>query len=111
MIRRPPRSTLFPYTTLFRSNLSDQPVRCRSVARDPKAPSGGVGERQLDSAGVAVASAKGARENRRVPAPGLTIHSPGRSAEQTSELQSRQYHVCRVLLVKRTVPTLLIVPT
>src|SRR5947209_10858378 len=76
MIRRPPRSTLFPYTTLFRS--------------DP------MGARHLDigiiaRAGVAPLLAQLPRGNR----PG------GRSEEHTSELQSRQYLVCRLLLEKK----------
>src|SRR6266513_1876261 len=65
MIRRPPRSTLFPYTTLFRSR-----SRTRSCAR---------------------AGASGARPP----------HTPSRSEEHTSELQSRFDIVCRLLLEKK----------
>src|SRR5258707_11156901 len=72
MIRRPPRSTLFPYTTLFRSIDHDRSVRHRLPA----------GRR----------AARGAAEQR--------AHS-GRSEEHTSELQSRQYLVCRLLLEKK----------
>src|SRR5258707_2593633 len=75
MIRRPPRSTLFPYTTLFRSHAS---VAATSV-------------KEL----VALAKAK----------PGTLNYSSGpsgRSEEHTSELQSRQYLVCRLLLEKKT---------
>src|SRR5947209_9357454 len=64
MIRRPPRSTLFPYTTLFRSHAGDAPGRRGIVDRH-------------DGADVA------------------------RSEEHTSELQSRQYLVCRLLLEKK----------
>src|SRR3712207_8109536 len=95
MIRRPPRSTLFPYTTLFRSAHGD--VRQLVVGRVPTR-----GE-----------------ENRWRPVPGWeTVHRwtgwvdplPGRSVppeghlrseEHTSELQSRQYIVCRLLLEKK----------
>src|SRR5258707_1713576 len=74
MIRRPPRSTLFPYTTLFRS-----PAPRRAWPLRP----GPVGA--------------GARHWRCAPAP----TGPGRSEEHTSELQSRQYLVCRLLLEKK----------
>src|SRR5215217_9244386 len=72
MIRRPPRSTLFPYTTLFRSNAADR-------ERRQEAPRGGL---------VHVST---------------LIASIGciRSEEHTSELQSRQYLVCRLLLEKK----------
>src|SRR5258707_5534945 len=71
MIRRPPRSTLFPYTTLFRST---QPLHGElNVLRLPMAPA-------LDLGLVALL---------------------GRSEEHTSELQSRQYLVCRLLLEKK----------
>src|SRR5258707_7266071 len=73
MIRRPPRSTLFPYTTLFRSRAA--PVRHRR---------GGPG---------AARRARGAAPRMR--------RRPDRSEEHTSELQSRQYLVCRLLLEKK----------
>src|SRR3712207_9052347 len=86
MIRRPPRSTLFPYTTLFRSDRQRQEERQHGVG--PGRP--------------------------RVPAPSLRLALPGaacrrpdlrlldpRSEEHTSELQSRQYLVCRLLLEKK----------
>src|SRR3712207_7305755 len=78
MIRRPPRSTLFPYTTLFRS--VGQRGEAVMVAPDADAHVG-VGEL--------------ARERRR-------IGDDPRSEEHTSELQSRQYLVCRLLLEKKT---------
>src|SRR5947209_15399070 len=84
MIRRPPRSTLFPYTTLFRSTRREisspsiragyrsvSPVRCRSRA---SGPSGSCCR--------------------------LSVRQQLRSEEHTSELQSRQYLVCRLLLEK-----------
>src|SRR3712207_7079145 len=83
MIRRPPRSTLFPYTTLFRSPL-DAVGRLRhgrdaAPAREPL--------RDGLQAVVARRSRRGARSSR--------------SEEHTSELQSRQYLVCRLLLEKK----------
>src|SRR3712207_7087210 len=81
MIRRPPRSTLFPYTTLFRS----PPLRGggrRRVRRGRGGRGRGPGQRPPAGAG-------------RRGAAGL------RSEEHTSELQSRQYLVCRLLLEKK----------
>src|SRR3712207_7994696 len=95
MIRRPPRSTLFPYTTLFRSQ---RPRGGAERQRRPEMPQQLepflavlLGEReQLDRAG-------GARALR-----GEQIGAGiGRSEEHTSELQSRQYLVCRLLLEKK----------
>src|SRR5947209_10991771 len=68
MIRRPPRSTLFPYTTLFRSEPGDAAHHLPSVPVDR---------------------------------PGEDAAGPLRSEEHTSELQSRQYLVCRLLLEKK----------
>src|SRR3712207_8128355 len=81
MIRRPPRSTLFPYTTLFRSVL---PAR-----RRPRLP--GQRLRRGDPRQLR-------EEGRRTASRGLP---PARSEEHTSELQSRQYLVCRLLLEKK----------
>src|SRR3712207_7391840 len=84
MIRRPPRSTLFPYTTLFRST---------GWRHDPGARRGRRG----------VAAARGDRGG--APAPVRRLDAAqgqaGRSEEHTSELQSRQYLVCRLLLEKK----------
>src|SRR3712207_7484225 len=83
MIRRPPRSTLFPYTTLFRSLL------------------------KLIGSGAVVAASGAAMAQTRPPGPPSTVTTPprdfgpGRSEEHTSELQSRQYLVCRLLLEKK----------
>src|SRR3712207_7662822 len=90
MIRRPPRSTLFPYTTLFRSmgyvtlaQTHEERARsmdksgCTEAATINIDPSGGVTVR-------------------------LTTTPEGRSEEHTSELQSRQYLVCRLLLEQTT---------
>src|SRR3712207_8079711 len=94
MIRRPPRSTLFPYTTLFRSVGHVQPdLRHR---RGP--PDLGVGpdETGRDESGHLRSPPSPAR------APVTSRHpTRDRSEEHTSELQSRQYLVCRLLLEKK----------
>src|SRR2546428_7434835 len=82
MIRRPPRSTLFPYTTLFRSapgrfRWPPPRRRCRSPASGPN--------------GLSLAASRRARFRR----------ARGRSEEHTSELQSRSDLVCRLLLEKK----------
>src|SRR3712207_8534132 len=88
MIRRPPRSTLFPYTTLFRS----PPSTSRSALSSP-APSTSICQRRRSGT---VASSS--RERGFIRA---TVSSRSRSEEHTSELQSRQYLVCRLLLEKK----------
>src|SRR3712207_7599308 len=85
MIRRPPRSTLFPYTTLFRSP--------RRRPRGERARVGGAGD-----ARVLPGLRRPPAARAHVPARG---GSAGRSEEHTSELQSRQYLVCRLLLEKK----------
>src|SRR3712207_7553197 len=86
MIRRPPRSTLFPYTTLFRSLRRDGLGRAHAA----KGRQGAGGRGPPDPP-----SGPGSRPRR----PG---HRRGlRSEEHTSELQSRQYLVCRLLLEKK----------
>src|SRR6266567_7495250 len=75
MIRRPPRSTLFPYTTLFRSSGRIRPTACAATASG--------------------SCATGAGFSHGVPAP------PRRSEEHTSELQSQSNLVCRLLLEKK----------
>src|SRR3712207_8914354 len=87
MIRRPPRSTLFPYTTLFRSVAHPGERRAEVGLRAPVPPPR-VHRRRQDPVG-------GLRQ-RRVPVPAETVEL--RSEEHTSELQSRQYLVCRLLL-------------
>src|SRR2546422_7752817 len=83
MIRRPPRSTLFPYTTLFRSGGDRR--RVRRLVRGRRAPLGPGGARRR----------AGAHDARRQPPRGP------RSEEHTSELQSRLHLVCRLLLEKK----------
>src|SRR3712207_7506761 len=93
MIRRPPRSTLFPYTTLFRSPDPRAAVRLvHGPARDPRlAPA--LDDRRHARA-VADRSYDQHHEHDR-------DHIARRSEEHTSELQSRQYLVCRLLLEKK----------
>src|SRR3712207_7115084 len=96
MIRRPPRSTLFPYTTLFRSGgepvaQQGQFARTTDERRRARARRGGG----LDRGGHGIPPA---------PSAGL------RSEEHTSELQSRQYIVCRLLLAKKKTQSTLISP-
>src|SRR3712207_7825339 len=90
MIRRPPRSTLFPYTTLFRSgDPHPRPQRHEGLLERAGRHRGGAA-RRVDAHGR--------------PRP----RRSGRSEEHTSELQSRQYLVCRLLLEKKkTHPTTL----
>src|SRR3712207_7724911 len=85
MIRRPPRSTLFPYTTLFRSVVTARSRRAPRPAREP-----------------AWTTAWTARGSRGVRPSGLRGSASSlRSEEHTSELQSCQYLVCRLLLEKK----------
>src|SRR3712207_7851177 len=98
MIRRPPRSTLFPYTTLFRSEISvrDEATHQRAGRLRVRIPAG-------------VASHRSRRRFQdHEPEPGRArLVRPGacgftvRSEEHTSEFQSRQYLVCRLLLEKK----------
>src|SRR3712207_8158528 len=94
MIRRPPRSTLFPYTTLFRSQ--EEVAACRDLARIGKLK----GE-ALDRA-MAVVREGAWRAIQMRPYPVQIMGALAiRSEEHTSELQSRQYLVCRLLLAKK----------
>src|SRR3712207_8446415 len=91
MIRRPPRSTLFPYTTLFRSE-------------DPRV----LVVRRVEAVRVDRRGARLEPDARRPASGGDRLaerargFDAGRSEEHTSELQSRQYLVCRLLLEKKT---------
>src|SRR3712207_8536462 len=102
MIRRPPRSTLFPYTTLFRSQ---QAGAVRAGRQGPR-----IRERRV----------RQGRDRRQDGLDGHEVRWPGddrvgrreqqdrqRSEEHTSELQSRQYLVCRLLLEKKNFPSLI----
>src|SRR3712207_7889247 len=85
MIRRPPRSTLFPYTTLFRSRMM---ATCSQLLDPPPWASSAV-ENVLRDSTAAIRNV------------GMTRTRSVRSEEHTSELQSRQYLVCRLLLEKK----------
>src|SRR3712207_6854037 len=93
MIRRPPRSTLFPYTTLFRS-LQFPWGLCNGQ--------GGVEQKQLPCTLSSLEKKRGLLVHSFLYSfiPSLVIYSL-RSEEHTSELQSRQYLVCRLLLEKK----------
>src|SRR3712207_8567580 len=88
MIRRPPRSTLFPYTTLFRSLGRPGDRHGRAAELD------GHGDGERGNTGP------GGEQTERV-AVALGDEEVARSEEHTSELQSRQYLVCRLLLEKK----------
>src|SRR3712207_8943314 len=102
MIRRPPRSTLFPYTTLFRSeetvaSLHHAATPSSSCARQGRpirrSPLGGGEEGGRGEVAPHLATERGMG--------GLLAGGGRRSEEHTSELQSRQYLVCRLLLEKK----------
>src|SRR5947207_7883313 len=89
MIRRPPRSTLFPYTTLFRSvfeDLQGRPVETQPKGRMP----GRIERRDADISGRQITRQIGVRDR-----------AGERSEEHTSELQSHSDLVCRLLLEKK----------
>src|SRR3712207_8781857 len=89
MIRRPPRSTLFPYTTLFRSVRRSRKARPITANRLTGAP----GDVSKMSTPYSVRARSASFPN--------TARGTSRSEEHTSELQSRQYLVCRLLLEKK----------
>src|SRR3712207_8926886 len=97
MIRRPPRSTLFPYTTLFRSRMGARLERPMAVG-EPHVAIGWA--RELDGrkrhSGSALFTPGG-----ELVASASALWIELRSEEHTSELQSRQYLVCRLLLEKK----------
>src|SRR2546422_6851652 len=90
MIRRPPRSTLFPYTTLFRSPLGEQPQHFELAGAEPF-------ERPPHREGRVDRRAKAAQ----VALQNIVLGTGLRSEEHTSELQSRLHLVCRLLLEKK----------
>src|SRR3712207_7968001 len=93
MIRRPPRSTLFPYTTLFRSHQ----LRFRPDEIEIVDPTGEVATVRFPKSGKPTVAGDGGTPQAVMLAYGATR----RSGEDTSELQSRQYLVCRLLLEKK----------
>src|SRR3712207_8602522 len=98
MIRRPPRSTLFPYTTLFRSHRLGGDAA--EQHHEPRV-------NQLDLLEEVVGRARPRLDALRRPVLRRAaldgVRDEERSEEHTSELQSRQYFVCRLLLVKKTI--------
>src|SRR3712207_7116619 len=95
MIRRPPRSTLFPYTTLFRSGAA-----AASARRASSAP--GYGDSRGGACRVNAATSGGTSSaSDDAGTPTASSARSIRSEEHTSELQSRQYLVCRLLLEKK----------
>src|SRR3712207_8782218 len=102
MIRRPPRSTLFPYTTLFRSRRPRVLARRLLVDRHRRAEP----LDEVDVGLVHLAQELPGVRRQRLDVPPLALGEDrveGRSEEHTSELQSRQYLVCRLLLEKQNI--------
>src|SRR3712207_8518416 len=95
MIRRPPRSTLFPYTTLFRSD-----AELRAAAE----PAGDQGQHDVlqEETHLEELARLGVGRQMEDHLDGCAVE-PERSEEHTSELQSRQYLVCRLLLEKKNI--------
>src|SRR3712207_8500266 len=93
MIRRPPRSTLFPYTTLFRSG--------RALLSSSKSPRRRGSSIPTTSSAYEIPAFAEVSKNRCGVASEPTEPKQKRSEEHTSELQSRQYLVCRLLLEKK----------
>src|SRR3712207_8931383 len=91
MKRRPPKSTLFPYTTLFRSSSETTPWSARCDSARAALP---------EDCGCAAAGAPRAANPPALSGPRCPSRA-ARSEEHTSELQSRQYLVCRLLLEKK----------
>src|SRR5256886_8976120 len=101
MIRRPPRSPLFPYTTLFRSLEVERLTRQLALYRG-HAVVGAGGEREYDGrAFERRAGTPGESRRSRDTLRGRTRHTKERSEEHTSELQSQSNLVCRLLLEKK----------
>src|SRR3712207_7313807 len=98
MIRRPPRSTLFPYTTLFRSQPGSRGKAVAPGARNVRQY--GRNQRSLYCRGRDIAQSRG-RTDKAISGGDSGV----RSEEHTSELQSRQYLVCRLLLEKKKTAT------
>src|SRR3712207_7822686 len=91
MIRRPPRSTLFPYTTLFRSSSTNVCIKSSELIKEKKYAFLAIfGDRDW----TPICFGKVSRKK-------VLYKNIGRSEEHTSELQSRQYLVCRLLLEKK----------
>src|SRR3712207_8738393 len=93
MIRRPPRSTLLPYTTLFRSLALEDAIGLAEKLHENEDVQAGLEAYELDRRAAVLTLQGEARESAQ--------WFETRSEEHTSELQSRQYLVCRLLLEKK----------
>src|SRR3712207_7678001 len=102
MIRHPPRSTLFPYTTLFRSTIKLPAALGATTSTTPAITSPDIPDSgnpaTITAANVPINLATGPTGT---PIPTAAGNAEIRSEEHTSELQSRQYIVCRLLLEKK----------
>src|SRR3712207_6995020 len=94
MIRRPPRSTLFPYTTLFRSVVETNPLVRSGTAKNEQLVGESGDDKLYGLGGNDVLFGQIGNDT-------LIGGTGNRSEEHTSELQSRQYLVCRLLLEKK----------
>src|SRR3712207_7525262 len=101
MIRRPPRSTLFPYTTLFRSECDAVTVRGHLH----------LGRRPVPTRAVGAVGAARPEDRARAQVAHVHVADVVRSEEHTSELQSRQYLVCRLLLEKKKIYFVITTPS
>src|SRR3712207_7786983 len=101
MIRRPPRSTLFPYTTLFRSTITYK-TKCvpKTGPLHPSMPASSIKQNAVSFLILYVPVKEGVENGRAVK---KIFYALLRSEEHTSELQSRQYLVCRLLLEKKKI--------
>src|SRR3712207_7415862 len=98
MIRRPPRSTLFPYTTLFRSSLIIPPANDLRWPLDLR----GGDRLRIHGHRPSILPLRDDKARSDATSPLIPFE---RSEEHTSELQSRQYLVCRLLLEKKSFPS------
>src|SRR5689334_24207125 len=99
MLRRPPRSTLFPYTTLFRSLPRTIPAAVLLVQHMPRGFTKSFAQRLDSMSPIPIAEA----EDGEPVVHGRMYVAPGRSEEHTSELQSQFHLVCRLLLEKKKI--------
>src|SRR3712207_8650288 len=100
MIRRPPRSTLFPYTTLFRSYTDDSLTKKMPIEEFVQ---------NISAVGTTMTPEEKKFEIQRIKDDDFL--TAARSEEHTSELQSRQYLVCRLLLEKKKYTKLILLTT